>query len=107
MSVTNVTSVNGMWFEPTPRRLLDSSLPVSRLMTTSAEVAALEVEWPRLPSVSALSTVREAAHLMAACGLPQVQVRNARGEIVGVLSASDLFRWVAGDDEDDATSGRA
>ena len=102
----SVTSVNGMWFEPTPRRLLDSSVPVSRLMTTSAEVAALAVRWPRQPSVSVLSSVREAAHLMAACGLPQVQVHNLRGEVVGVLSASDLFRWVAGDYEEQI-SGRA
>jgi hypothetical protein len=104
----SVTSISGMWFEPTPRRLLDSSVPVSRLMTTSAQAAALAVRWPRHPSVSALSTVREAAHLMAACGLPQIQVHNARGEVVGVLSASDLFRWVAGDyEEDEELTGRA
>jgi hypothetical protein len=102
----SVTSFNGRWFEPTPRRLLDSNVPVSQLMTTSAQVAALAVQWPRHPSVSVLSTVREAAHLMAACGLPQVQVRNLNGEVVGVLSASDLFRWVAGD-EDDEEAGRA
>jgi hypothetical protein len=104
----SVTSISGMWFEPTPRRLLDSSVPVSRLMTTSAEVAALAVRWPRHPSVSALSTVREAAHLMAACGLPQVQVHDARGEVVGVLSASDLFRWVAGEyEEEEELRGQA
>ena len=71
----SVTSFNGRWFEPTPRRLLDSNVPVSQLMTTSAQVAALAVQWPRHPSVS-------------------------------VLSASDLFRWVAGD-EDDEEAGRA
>jgi CBS domain-containing protein len=98
----SVTSINGVWFEPTPRRLLDSSVPVSRLMTTSAQATALAVQWPRHPSVSAFTTVREAAHLMATCGLPQVQVRNSHGEVVGVLSASDLFRWVAGDDEEEA-----
>jgi hypothetical protein len=98
----SVSSMNGgIWFEPTPRRLLDGNLPVSRLMTTSAEAAALAVMWPRHPSVSVLSTVREAAHVMATCGLQQVGVRNPRGEIVGVLSASDLFRWVAGDDEEE------
>jgi CBS domain-containing protein len=102
----SVTSLYGMWFEPTPRRMLDSSVPVSRLMTTTAEAAALDIKWPRLPSVSAFSTVREAAHLMATCGLPQVQVRSPSGEVVGVLSASDLFRWVAGDDEEEE-AGRA
>jgi CBS domain-containing protein len=102
----SVTTIYGTWFEPTPRRLLDSSVPVSRLMTTAAEAAALDIRWPRLPSVSAFATVREAAHLMATCGLPQVQVRDSRGDVVGVLSASDLFRWVAGDEEDDV-AGRA
>jgi hypothetical protein len=102
----SATSFNGVWFEPTPRRLLDSSVPVSRLMTTSAQAAALAVRWPHHPSVSVLATVREAAHLMAACGLAQVQVRNPRGEVVGVLSASDLFRWVAGDEEEEE-GGRA
>jgi CBS domain-containing protein len=96
----SVTSTDGMWFELTPRRLLDSSVPVSRVMTTSAEVAALAGRWPHLPSVSVLTTIREAAHLMATYGSPQVQVRNGRGEIVGVLSASNLFRWVAGDPDD-------
>jgi CBS domain-containing protein len=105
----SATSINGMWFEPTPRRLLDSNVPVSRLMTTSAEARALDVRWPRIPSVSAYATVREAAHLMAACGLRQVQVRSPDGEVVGVLSASDLFRWVAGDprDADEPEAGRA
>jgi CBS domain-containing protein len=96
----SATNVNGTWFEPRARRLLDGSIPVSRLMTTSAEVAALDIEWPRHPSVSVLATVSEAAHVMAACGLHQVQVRNPRGEVVGVLSASDLFRWVAGLEEE-------
>jgi hypothetical protein len=102
----SVTSIYGRWFEPTPRRLLDSGVSVTRLMTTAAEAAALDIRWPRLPSISVLATVRDAAHLMATCGLPQVQVRDARGEVVGVLSASDLFRWVAGDDADDV-AGRA
>jgi hypothetical protein len=96
----SVTSMNGVWFEPTKRRLLDGNMPVSRLMTRSAEAAALAMMWPRQPSVSVLSTVREAAHVMATCGLHQIGVRNTRGEIVGVLSASDLFRWVAGEEEE-------
>ena len=93
----SATNIDPDWLESEPRRPLDSGLAVSRLMTTAAQAAALDVRWPRLPSVSALATVREAAHLMAQRGLRQVQVRNARGEIVGVLSASDLFRWAAGE----------
>jgi Mg/Co/Ni transporter MgtE len=92
--------VDAIWFEATPHRRLDGGLPVSRLMTTSAEAAALDARWPRLPSVSAIATVHEAAHLMASRGLRQVQVRGPRGEIVGVLSVSDLFRWVAGGTDD-------
>ena len=37
---------------------------------------------------------------MASRGLHQVQVRDADGAVVGVLSVSDLFRWVAGDDDE-------
>ena len=93
MSVTGVQ--DGGWYEVAPRKRLDSSTPVSRLMTTSAEAAALEVEVPRLPSVRAFATVSEAAHIMASRGLSQLQVRDSRGAIVGVLTASDLYRWVA------------
>ena len=100
-----VTSANGMWFEPTPRRLLDSSTPVSRLMTAATGGAPHEVRWPHLPSVSARATVREAAHVMATCGVHQVQVRDARGEVVGVLAASALFRWVAGSPDNDVQGG--
>jgi CBS domain-containing protein len=93
----STTNIDPDWLEPEPRKPLDSGLPVSRLMTTAAQAAKLDVRWPRLPSVSALATVREAAHLMARRGLRQVQVRNPRGELVGLLSASDLFRWAAGE----------
>ena len=103
----SATNVNGTWFEPTRRRLLDGGTLVTRLMTTSAEVAALDIQWPRHPSVSILATVREAAHLMAKCGLHQVQVRNQRGDVVGVLSASDLFRWVAGEEDERERHGQA
>jgi CBS domain-containing protein len=88
--------LDSTWFEATPRRQLDSSLPVSKLMTPAARGAGLPVEVPRLAWVGSFATVREAAHLMASRGLLQVQVRNGRGEIVGVLTSSDLFRWVAG-----------
>ena len=74
---------------------LDGSLPVSEVMTTVAEVEALDVTLPCVPSVSARTTVREAAHLMAARGLRLVQVRDLRGELIGMLSTSDLYRWVA------------
>lgn len=89
----SVTIVDGPWLETTRRRL-DSSTPVSRLMTTSAQAAAFHVDVPRVPSVDVLTTVSEAAHLMASRGLRQVQVRNSQGEVVGVLTASDLYRWV-------------
>lgn len=97
----SVTSLERSWFEPTPRGRLDGERPVSDLMTTAAETAALDVTLPLVPSVSALATVREAAHLMASRGLRQVQVRNPRGEIVGVLSTSDLFRWAVGEPSED------
>jgi CBS domain-containing protein len=74
---------------------LDGNLPVCEVMTTAAEVAALDVTLPCVPSVSARTTVREAAHLMAARGLRLVQVRNVGGELIGMLSTSDLYRWVA------------
>jgi hypothetical protein len=91
----SAVTVDETWFHAAPERL-DGDLPVSALMTTTAEAEALDARAPRRPAVSAFATVREAAHLMAARRLPQVQVRNPSGEIVGVLSASDLFRWVAG-----------
>jgi len=89
----SVTDMGGLWFE-TRRRRLDSDTPVSRLMMTLAEAATFEVDVPSLPSVHALATVREAAHLMASRGLHQINVKNTRGEIVGVLTTTDLYRWV-------------
>jgi predicted transcriptional regulator len=93
----------------TRRRRLDSDTPVSRLMTTSAEALALDVGSARAwaidaHAIDALTTVREATHLMVERGLRQIQVRNQQGEIVGVLAASDLYRWVtdAGDERDAA-----
>ena len=91
----SVTEMDANWFEPAPRRRLDTSLPVSKLMTPFARKIDLENESPRGFSVSAFATVREAAHLMASRGLLQVHVRNSVGQIIGVLTASDLYRWVA------------
>lgn len=92
----SAVTVDETWFQAAPPEHLDGDLPVSALMTTSAEAEALDARGPRRPAVSAHATVREAAHLMAARRISQVQVRNPSGEIVGVLSASDLFRWAAG-----------
>src|SRR4051812_16473816 len=92
MSVTEIDEIRA---EATTYRDLDSNLPVSKLMTPSARTIHFEIEVAHLASVDALATVREAAHLMASRGLLQVQVRDAQGEIVGVLTASDLYRWVA------------
>jgi CBS domain-containing protein len=89
-------SLEEAWFEPTPRRRLNSALPVARLMTAFSGGGRAAVPWPRVASVSAHATVGEAAHLMATRGLRQVQVRDAHGEVVGILSASSLYRWVAG-----------
>jgi CBS domain-containing protein len=91
----SVTEMDPNWFEPAPRRRLDTSVPVSKLMTPFARKIDFEIEVPRIISVDALATVREAAHLMAARGLLQVHVRNPVGQIIGVLTASDLYRWVA------------
>jgi len=90
MSVTSLEETS--WFETTTG--LDAERPISELMKTSAQTVALAM--PRPPTVSAFATVREVAHLMAARRLAQVRVRGARGEIVGVVSTSDLYRWVAG-----------
>jgi CBS domain-containing protein len=91
----SATEMDANWFEPTPRRRLDTSVPVSKLMTRFARKIDFEVEVPRLFSVDALATIREAAHLMASRGLLQVHVRDTFGQIIGVLTASDLYRWVA------------
>jgi CBS domain-containing protein len=91
----SVMEMDPNWFEPAPRRRLDTSVPVSKLMTPFARKIDFEIEVPRIISVDALATVREAAHLMASRGLLQVHVRNSVGQIVGVLTASDLYRWVA------------
>jgi CBS domain-containing protein len=110
----SVTEMDANWFEPSPRRRLDTSLPVSKLMTPFARRMDLEIEVPRLISVDAFATVREAAHLMASRGLLQVHVRDGFGQLVGVLTASDLYRWVAGatpvtgrEDEQAGKSGHA
>ena len=93
----SVTEMDANWFEASPRRRLDTSLPVSKLMTPFArKKIGHEIEVPRLISVDAFSTIREAAHLMASRGLLQVHVRDGFGQIVGVLTASNLYRWVAG-----------
>jgi CBS domain-containing protein len=91
----SVTEIDEVQTEALTYRGLDSNVPVSKLMTPSARTIHFEIEVARLASVDALATVREAAHLMASRGLLQVQVRDAQGEIVGVLTASDLYRWVA------------
>ena len=93
MSVTNVGAIG---IENRFSRRLDGSVPVSELMTTAADTAELRVQVPRAPSVSMGASVREAAHVMASNGSLQIEVRSAEGEIVGVLTASDLFRWAAG-----------
>ena len=90
--------------ESSPRRL-EGNTPISRLMTTSADMIALHDGSRRAPSLDALSTVREATHFMVERGVRQIQVRNHEGEIVGVLAASDLYRWVT--DGDDGAEARA
>ncbi|HSZ84365.1 MAG TPA: CBS domain-containing protein, partial [Polyangia bacterium] len=92
-------------FETTPNNRLDAERPISELMTTSAQASALALTMPRAPSVNAFATVREVAHLMAARRLAQVRVRDARGETVGVVSTSDLYRWVVGAALDDERDG--
>jgi CBS domain-containing protein len=93
------------WFEAAPNGRLDADRPISELMTTSAQASVLALTMPRAPTVSAFATVREVAHLMAARRLAQVRVRDARGEIVGVVSTSDLYRWVTGGTLQDECDG--
>ena len=85
-----------MGFGANRSRQLDGSIPVSELMTSAADTAELQVQVPRGPAVDAGASIREAAHLMALNGFLQVEIRSATGELLGVLTASDLFRWVAG-----------
>jgi CBS domain-containing protein len=99
MSATSLEETS--WFVTTPNGRLDADRPISELMTTSAEASALGLPMPRAPAVSAFATVREVAHLMATARLAQVRVRDARGQIVGVVSTSDLYRWVVGATIDD------
>jgi CBS domain-containing protein len=91
----SATEMDAIWFEPTPRRRLDTSVPVSKLMTPFARRLELAADTRQLISVDARTTVREAAHLMVSRGLLQVHVRDAFGNVVGVLTASNLCRWVA------------
>jgi len=77
-------------------RQLDGSIPVSELMTSAADTAELQVQVPDTPSVDARASIQETAHLMALNGFLQVEIRSPNGELLGVLTASDLFRWVAG-----------
>lgn len=91
----SVTEIDETQSEALTQRGLDSNLPVSKLMTPSARTINFQIEVSRLASVDALATIREAAHLMASRGLLQVQVRDAQGALVGVLTATDLYRWVA------------
>ena len=105
MSATSLEETS--WFDTTPNGRLDADRPISELMTTSAQASALALMMPRAPAVSAFATVREVAHLMAARQLAQVRVRGARGEIVGVVSTSDLYRWVVGATLDDVGEGNA
>ena len=94
MSATSLAETS--WFEPGPQGRLDADRPISELMTTTARTSAVAPSMPRAPGVSAFATVREVAHVVAARRLAQVRVLGARGEIVGVLSTSDLYRWVVG-----------
>jgi CBS domain-containing protein len=92
---------------PRPRRA--SAVPIGDLMTTARDAAALEAKAPLRHSLNALATVREATHLMASRGLAQIHVLDVRGRVVGVLTTSDLYRWVADGalDDDDDFGGRA
>jgi CBS domain-containing protein len=103
MSVTCLEESS--WFDTAPNSRLDADRPISELMTTSAQASALVLKMPSAPAVSAFATVREVAHLMAARRLAQVRVRDARGEIVGVVSTSDLYRWVVDAALDDRDKG--
>ncbi len=93
MSATHISTTG---FDRAFGKQLDGSVPVSELMTTAADTAELRVQVPQVPSVPVGASVREAAHLMASNGSLQIEIRNADGQVVGVLTASDLFRWAAG-----------
>ena len=102
MSVTRLEETS--WFDTTPNGRLDADRPISEVVAMSEQASALALQMPRAPAVSAFATVREVAHLMATRRLAQVRVHGARGEIVGVVSTSDLYRWFVGvtlDDEHD------
>jgi hypothetical protein len=93
MSAANIDATG---FSASRSKQLDGSIPVSELMTSAADTAELQVQVPRGPAVDAGVSIREAAHLMATNGFLQVEIRSPSGELLGVLTASDLFRWVAG-----------
>jgi predicted transcriptional regulator len=103
--------------EPSPPRAGGrlGSAPIADVMTASDDPTVRGAAWPRLQSLNAYATVREAAHVMAARGLLQIPVRDAQGRVVGILTTSDLYRWVAAaepsdwfdNDNDDDGAGRA
>lgn len=104
MSVTNL----GPWQNTAQHPRLDSDTPVSRLMTNAPAHAETSNVSAR---VHALTTVREATHLMASRGVLQIHVEDSFGNVVGVLTVSDLYRWVTAtptdDDSDGPTAGHA
>jgi hypothetical protein len=92
----SAANIGAMGFGANRIRQLDGSIPVSELMTSAADTAELQVQVPRGPAVDPHASIREAAHLMALNGFLQIEIRSPTGEMLGVLTASDLFRWVAG-----------
>lgn len=92
----SVANMGAMEMSANRFRQLDGSIPVSELMTSAADTAELQVQVPEAPAVDARASIRETAHLMALNGFLQVEIRSPNGELLGVLTASDLFRWVAG-----------
>jgi Mg/Co/Ni transporter MgtE len=100
---------------PSPRRAGGrlGSAPIADVMTASDDPTVRAAAWPRLQSLNAYATVREAAHVMASRGLLQIAVRDAQERLVGILTTSDLYRWVAAAepsdwfDNDDDGAGRA
>lgn len=111
MSVSSINEPRP-WLETSQRSRLDSSTPVSRLMSSAPPQAGVPgIDARGIPSVHALTSVREATHLMASRGVLHLHVKDNLGNVVGVLTVSDLYRWVAaaqaGDYDDGPTAGHA
>jgi CBS-domain-containing membrane protein len=87
---------------PMPSRSAADRVPISTIMTAHASARRESLGADAMPShgfaLSEEASVSAAAATMAREGLHRVRVVGSLGELVGIVSALDIMRWLAEQD---------